>query len=156
MKNNRPIVMIYKRTHRGDPGPDGVFGIHDCMGYIRNRSFDAVIGVGGSKPWAEDIDIALKVNWIGITPVKFQNDLHRGPDVIFEKFCLYDEKGVDIRLIAPNLYNYMYVDANRRVVMSYSVPAKCYPEIEKILSLANNAQPSKALSLAKSPSKKCK
>jgi hypothetical protein len=47
----RPAIMrtlIYKRTHTGDPDPEsGVFGNRDCMGTVRGRRFDAVIGIGG-------------------------------------------------------------------------------------------------------------
>jgi hypothetical protein len=49
---------VYKRTHPGDPGPEGVFGIQDCMGAIRARDFDAVIGDGdtGDEPRFYGID----------------------------------------------------------------------------------------------------
>ena len=40
-------VLIYKRAHPFDPNEDGVFGCQDCMGAVRARRFDAVIGVGG-------------------------------------------------------------------------------------------------------------
>ena len=41
-------ILIYKCTHTGDPSPDGVFGVNDYMGRIRDLSYDAVIGVGGT------------------------------------------------------------------------------------------------------------
>ena len=37
-------VLVYKRTHTGDPSENGVFGESDCMGAIRNWHYDAVIG----------------------------------------------------------------------------------------------------------------
>jgi len=40
-------ILIYKRTHTGDPDLKGRFGIHDCMGRVRDYDYDAVIGVGG-------------------------------------------------------------------------------------------------------------
>src|SRR5437867_10741882 len=40
-------ILTYKRTHNGDPDVYGCFGIHDCMGSVRDLPFDAVIGVGG-------------------------------------------------------------------------------------------------------------
>ena len=44
-------TLIYKRTHTGDPDPKaGVFGNNDCMGTVRKRDFDAVIGIGGIGP----------------------------------------------------------------------------------------------------------
>jgi hypothetical protein len=39
--------MIYKRTHTGDPTPEGIFGLSDCMGCVRARQYESVIGVGG-------------------------------------------------------------------------------------------------------------
>ena len=44
-------ILTYKRTHKGDPDNRGVFGINDCMGAIRNRKFDAVVGIGSKAPW---------------------------------------------------------------------------------------------------------
>ena len=44
-------TLIYKRTHLGDPDLFGTFGINDCMGEVRARQFDAVIGVGGIGDW---------------------------------------------------------------------------------------------------------
>jgi hypothetical protein len=50
MKVNRVRdVLIYKRTHPRDPDVDGRFGCEDCMGAVRSRSYDAVIGVGGIR-----------------------------------------------------------------------------------------------------------
>ena len=37
-------TLIYKRTHPGDPGPEGQFGIHGCMGQVRTWGFEAVVG----------------------------------------------------------------------------------------------------------------
>lgn len=133
--NKKPLVLIYKRTHTGDPNEDGIFGINDCMGKVRNRNYDAVIGIGGKRPCAGDEEIAFKINWIGITPIKYKGT-DRGSYVKFKKFYLYDEKGILLSEIAPNLYQYMYKDANRRVVMSSSLPLNIFDEVLKILSLA--------------------
>jgi hypothetical protein len=54
-------TLVYKRTHTGDPNTQGVFGCHDCMGQIRRRSFDAVIGVGGKRPDQGHEGIAFKI-----------------------------------------------------------------------------------------------
>jgi hypothetical protein len=27
-------VLVYKRTHNGDPDQFGCFGVHDCMGEV--------------------------------------------------------------------------------------------------------------------------
>ena len=61
-------VLIYKRTHKGDPNETGIFGIQDCMGRIRNWNYDAVIGIGGESAWRDDIGIKYKINWIGLAP----------------------------------------------------------------------------------------
>ena len=45
-------VLVYKRTHNGDPDTSGCFGVYDCMGAVRDWEFDAVIGVGGIGPEA--------------------------------------------------------------------------------------------------------
>src|SRR6266487_386945 len=63
-------ILVYKRTHNGDPDSNGCFGIDDCMGMVRYRPFDAVIGIGGIGSDAQANGIAGKVNWIGIGPRK--------------------------------------------------------------------------------------
>lgn len=100
-------VLIYKRTHKGDPNEEGVFGIHDCMGRIRNGNYDAVIGIGGNSPWKGQTEIKYKINWIGLEPKK-RVSLKRGKIVVFAHFELYDEKGANIRENYPNLFEYMY------------------------------------------------
>jgi hypothetical protein len=50
-------TFIYKRTHQGDPDNQGWFGIQDCMGSLRRRDFDAVIGVGGISDWAKAAEL---------------------------------------------------------------------------------------------------
>lgn len=59
-------VPVYKRTHPDDPDTNGCFGAQDCMGMIRARRFDAVIGVGGLGQEPRSHQIAGKINWIGI------------------------------------------------------------------------------------------
>jgi len=142
MQDKYPNVLIYKRTHRGDPGQDGIFGIHDCMGGVRSREYDAVIGVGGVRPWVGEEEIACKINWIGIAPRKHIGD-GRGPLVTFEKYVLFDDKGPLLQDIAPNLYKHMYVDAQRRLIMSPSLPEAIQKEISAILKFAEKSPPSK-------------
>ena len=140
-----PIVLIYKRTHKGDPDENGIFGIHDCMGKVRNRNYTAVIGIGGKRPWRDNENIAYKVNWIGRDPTKIIcRKNNKKPCVAFERFCLFDELGPKIKDIAPMLYEYMY-NGKRRIVMSTSLPDDVYNEVLKILSLADNCQPSHKL-----------
>lgn len=154
MKNQQPVVLIFKRTHRGDPDSNGVFGIHDCMGSVRNREYDAVIGIGGKKPWRGDEEIALRINWIGITPTKHESS-KRGPIVTFSNFCLYDNKGPFISEIAPKLYKYMYLDAHRRIVMTTSLPSDIYDEVKEILKLAKICPSSNGLPTMAKVARKC-
>lgn len=155
MKNQQPVVFIYKRTPRGDPDYRGVFGINDCMGSMRNREFDAVIGIGGKQPCLGDEEIALKINWIGITPVKHGSE-NRGSLVTFSKYLLYDEKGPFINDIAPKLYKYMYIGTHRRSLMSTSLPSNIYDEVKKILKLANKCSPSKGIPKKTKAARKCR
>ena len=78
-------VLIYKRTHNGDPDKWGCFGCHNCMGQVRRWPFDAVIGVGGIGRIPEANGIARKLNWIGIGPRKTPRG-KRGPLITFEHF----------------------------------------------------------------------
>lgn len=108
MNNQYPVVLIYKRTHTGDPDQEGIFGINGCMGNVRSWEFDAVIGVGGNKPWKDDEGIAHKINYVGLGAKKYSvNPIDGYPYVTFEHFCLYDEKGqfIEDEDIAPNCIN---------------------------------------------------
>ena len=53
--------------------------MNDCLGSIRDRDFDAVIGVGGIGSEARAEGIARQVNWIGIGPHKFYERLRQAP-----------------------------------------------------------------------------
>ena len=66
-------TLVYRRTHTGDPDKRGCLGINDCMGSVRSRDFDAVIGVGAKAPDAGYSGIAHKVTWIGIGPRKWES-----------------------------------------------------------------------------------
>ena len=59
-------VLIYKRTHTDDPDRLGQFGINDCMGKVRDRDFDAVIGIGGisAQPRSKNIEPALFATYL--------------------------------------------------------------------------------------------
>ena len=143
MNNQNPVVLIYKRTHIGDPDQEGIFGINECMGRVRSWEYDAVIGVGGKKPWQGSEQIACKINYIGLGVKKYSANPKDGwPYVTFEKFCLYNEKDLFVKDIAPKLYEYMYEDANVRLVKSDSLPPDIYCEVRKILKLVENAPPS--------------
>ena len=133
-------TLIYKRTHTGDPNKSGVFGCNDCMGPVRSRSFDAVIGLGGKRPDRGHEGIAFKVTWVGINPSKTEapDPNSRGPLVEFERFVLWDEAGPDVRTVAPKLFRYMFEDQRVRHVMSRSLSSEMQDEVLTILRLADD------------------
>jgi hypothetical protein len=133
-------TLVYKRTHKGDPGPAGWFGIHDCMGSVKDWNFDAVIGIGGigDEPTSHEID--GKVTWIGVGARKVPVP-GRGPLVGFEHFVLFDEKGTDFRTVAPTLAHHIY-SKNVRTLLSFNDQEQA--EVNRILELARSAPPSAA------------
>jgi len=140
-------TLVFKRTHSGDPNTRGVFGVHDCMGQVRRRNFDAVIGVGGKRPWPDYKNIALRINWIGINPTKKEARKRRwrGPYVTFERFVLYDETGPELKKLAPKLFKYMFEDKHVRAVMSRALPGDMQEEITRILRRAKKHQGTRRL-----------
>jgi hypothetical protein len=120
-----------------------MFGGRDCMKTIRARSFDAIIGVGGARPWYDDKEIAHKLSWIGIKPHKFASRVQmglRGPFMAFEHFKDLGEHG---RLLeAPNLADHIYTKGARHIM---NLSSKEQQEVEEILKLAWNEPPSKHL-----------
>lgn len=136
-------ILVYKRTHEGDPGPDGCFGVYDCMGKVRDRDYDAVIGVGGIGGEAKAHGIAGTVNWIGIGPHKRQVDGKRGSEVTFDRFVYLGGDGPDLKSIAPTLAQRMY-DRNVRSILD-GLTARERTEALKILALADDAPPSPSL-----------
>jgi hypothetical protein len=125
-------VLTYKRTHTGDPDNRGIFGINDCMGTIRNRKFDAVVGIGSKLPWEDSMEIAGKVTWIGVGPFRLKSPFHRGDLVAFEKFVLLDGDGPDFESLAPNLAKRFYSGNARSIINSYSKVEKV--EIESLIT----------------------
>ncbi len=124
-------VLIYKRTHKGDPNRDGIFGNQDCMGSVRNWEFDAVIGIGGKVPWAADADIQYKINWIGIGPQRDFGKTDRGDLLRFNHFKLYEEKGENIKERYPNLYGFMY-GSRKRFSVTSNLPEDVIKEVNQI------------------------
>lgn len=129
-------ILVYKRTHHGDPDSDGCFGTFDCMGRVRDWNYDAVIGIGGVGSEARAAGLAGKVNWIGIGPqrVTSSDGLWRGSLVTFDHFLHYGEDGDDLRSIAPKLATWMYGVNRRRVVVQVGDPT--FGEALEILSFA--------------------
>jgi hypothetical protein len=135
-------VLIYKRTHIGDPDNQGQFGIHDCMGEVRDREFDAVIGIGGTSPEPFSYGIDRRLNWVGIGPHKFPGKPgHRGSLVVFDHFLLREHLGPVLDQLAPRLARHMY-ETNRRHVMSDGLGEEILAEIKRILDLGRRAPPS--------------
>ena len=124
-------VLIYKRTHTGDPANEGVFGNEDCMGRIRNYNYDAVIGIGGKSSWTGHEKIREKINWVGIGPKKVSSNV-RGDLVVFDHFKLYEGTGQIIAENYPNLYNYMY-GSRKRYDMKENLPIYVLKEVNEIL-----------------------
>jgi hypothetical protein len=133
-------ILIYKRTHNGDPDSNGCFGIHDCMGMVRYRAFDAVIGIGGIGSEAQAKGIAGKVNWIGIGPRKTIVG-KRGPEVTFDHFVDFGTAGPVFRDLAPNLADWMY-SRNVRHLMD-SLRGQKYAEASALVRMAEHAPPSR-------------
>lgn len=136
-------ILVYKRTHHGDPGEDGCFGVYDCMGAVRGRDYDAVIGVGGTGHEPQTQGIAGMVNWIGVGPHKKYVDGKRGPEVTFDPFVLLGGDGPDFRTIAPVLAKRMYGKNVRSVLQGLTDEEM--DEALKIVAMADDAPPSPAL-----------
>lgn len=76
-------VLVYTRTHTGDPDESGRFGVFDCMGTVRDRDYQAVIGVGGIGAAAQQAGIERLVTWIGIGPHKSPSRKRRASIITF-------------------------------------------------------------------------
>ena len=146
--DNNLNILVYRRTHKGDPNENGIFGINDCMKSVRDWNYDAVIGIGGVAPWHEDREIAKKVNWIGINPAPhdplfYGSDTFGGKWITFEKFLLLDGNGPLVEDCAPKLYKYMF-EQGRIPRTGKHFPEEIYKELLVLLHLANDAPPSKS------------
>lgn len=131
-------TLIYKRTHIGDPGKEGWFGINGCMGQVRAYDFDAVIGVGGIGQEPIENGIAQKITWIGTGAKKEDNSSVDGhPMITFEHFILFDEKGEGFSEKAPVLAKRLFDSAARHFMMDSD-----NEEIERILAMAKDSLPS--------------
>lgn len=136
--------LIYKMTHPGDPQPEPgelsqapAWGRQDCMGEVRDRDYDAVIGVGGIGREPVSHDLNAKVLWIGIGPKPWPGAPGwRGDMVTFDHYMWLGTKGPSFLQLAPNLAKRMLGD-NARVVMSLSPEERS--EVEAILRMAGDA-----------------
>jgi hypothetical protein len=130
-------TLVYKRTHPYDPDECGCFGIQDCMGSVRARKFDAVIGVGGNGVEARSHNINGKVNWIGLGAHKHKPlPGYRGPMVIFEHFVLFEADGPEFRKLACNLAKRIYSTQGRCSFTRFDEVEQS--EVDRILKLAES------------------
>lgn len=140
-------TLIYKRTHNGDPDPQtGEFGCNNCMGSVRGRKFDAVIGIGGIGAEPKRHGIAGRLTWIGIGPRKcYDPGRPNSPRIKFDHFWYQGERGPLLEVGYPALARRMY-DRNVRVLMHSRSETTKAPELDrdvrKILHLAIAAPPS--------------
>lgn len=121
-------ILTYKRTHIGDPDTGGYFGVNDCMGRVRNWSFDAVIGVGGYGPEPQSHGIEGRVNWVGLNPTWQPHPEGYGQLVTFEFFTLLEAKGPSLIGVAPSLARRLYEKKARVLFKSYSPEEKAEAE----------------------------
>jgi hypothetical protein len=138
-------ILVYKRTHTGDPDGEGNFGCDDCMGVVRGYKYDAVIGVGGIGSEARSENIAGKITWIGIGPSKQwlaadEAPGMRGPLVTFKKFARLDENGPPLIAWALMLARHLYERKARYLLGNLSDAEQ--REDEEILRLARSRKPS--------------
>jgi hypothetical protein len=134
-------VLVYKRTHQGDPDSEGRFGVYDCMGTIRNREFDAVIGVGALGAEAQRHGIDGKINWIGIGPHKTASRSKRASTITFDHFLDFGTDGPAFDAIAPKLAGRMYRRRIRHLIDG--IREDEVVEVMRILELAKRAPASK-------------
>src|SRR4051812_25173766 len=129
-------LFVYKRTHNGDPGPMGCFGIYNCMGSRRGDDFDVVIGIGGMGQEARSHGIAGKVNWIGIGPKRHAVPVMRHPVITFEHYLDLTAENCDFRAEAPMLAKRMYSSSLHFVKQ---LSAQELREVKKLVRRARTA-----------------
>ena len=112
------------------------------MGSVRSHTFDAVIGVGGIGSQARAQGIAGKLTWIGIGTHKKSSNGNRGPQVTFDHFILFEEKGKKLHTIAPILARRMCSRNGARRLFTDKFNQVEQREIGRILNMAKTAPPS--------------
>ena len=115
-------ILIYKRTHAGDPDAQGTFGVHDCMGIVRNFRFDAVVAVGGIGTEALNTGFAGRVSWVGVGAARSPSHPgFRGPLVTFNKFVDFGAAGPTVHTLAPSLARRLYERRARYLLSGLSI-----------------------------------
>ncbi len=148
-------ILTYKRTHIGDPNPEGTFGINNCMGRIRDYEYDAVIGVGGIGAEPKSYGIDGKITWVGIHPTKSKGINKNGVEVKFKHFILLEEYGPLLIKHAPLLAKRLYGGGARVLVSGYS-PEEYSEAIEILEWSKKQIQPKSILTNWEGKSKGCK
>ena len=149
-------ILIYKRTHVGDPNIKGEFGIEGCMGRVRRFAFDAVIGVGGISGQPTQQRLAGKINWVGRKPRRSPNLVDpRGPLISFDMkdFRLFEQNGPYLVTLAPRLAKKVYGSRARFVFTSLSLAER--REARKVISQLLNSGSPDHIQLAKQVALKC-
>jgi hypothetical protein len=125
LNSTAPDVLIYKRTHPGDPDGLGRFGNHDCMGRVRNCRYEFVIGVGGisGEPCSYSLD--RKINWVGRWP-KRRRHPHpsaRGDLIEFARtdYLVLEDHGPLLQDLSPALARRLFSNGNRFLNRKLSV-----------------------------------
>lgn len=130
-------VLTYKRTHTGDPDSNGVFGVYDCMGRVRDLNYDAVIGVGGVGAEARSHAIDGKITWVGVHPSKRRGTSTANSIVTFQCFVLFDAGGPLLGALAPSLARRIYAGKVRYLLTGYAPNEQA--EAEEIVKWALEA-----------------
>ncbi len=135
-------ILIYKRTHIGDPNAEGVFGCHDCMRSVRAKQYDAVIGVGGVGHEPKSHGIDRRITWVGVGPTRHRIDGKNHPTVTFERFFLYEANGPALDTVAPRLARRMYGAAGYQHHVRYLLNLTPDEQLEAlhILDLARSTE----------------
>jgi hypothetical protein len=136
--------VVYLRTHNGDPGPTGCFGIFNCMRSRRLSMIDAdvVIGIGGRGKGVTK-KIAGNVNWIGIGPRPHDVPVMKHPVLTFTHFLDVSNKNYDLndyKALKARMYRKTRPGGTVRLVKNFS-PEELR-DIERLMKLAKNAPPS--------------
>ena len=138
-------VLVYKRTHPGDPDLTGVFGVEDCMGRVRWVEADVVIGIGGIGPEARSYGIDGRLSWIGIGARRENVPADwigwRGPLVTFKLFRLWEETGPLLSKVAPALFKRFCNSKAPRYATEFSKPEE--RDIKRLIAMARRKSSTK-------------
>jgi hypothetical protein len=166
-------ILVYRRTHTGDPDPvTKEFGIHDCMGRVREWEYRSVIGVGGVKPDYGDEGISKRITWVGIgrrpsprcadlTDIKRMQDSNpnfqgfRAKIISFDEFFLWDAAGPLVKNCCPELYRYMFKEHRIPRAAVGSIPDHIRTELSAFLKKAREGSlPTETKTNAEGPDNK--